>query len=121
MAEPPEIMAVYVWQNEMVMVFDTAGQQVPEYQGYLADVGERLAAVFPRELWQHGSWNETHRLKPSEDADWTQQTPSTFDELQRVQELGRTAAAVCQRLPCWDTDGDGKCPLGATPAELHGA
>jgi hypothetical protein len=64
----PDIMAVYVWDNSMVMVFDKTGQQVPMYQGPLSEVGERLAAVFPRERWIHGRWNETHRARrPAEE------------------------------------------------------
>jgi hypothetical protein len=72
MAELPEIMAVFVWDNGMVMVFDKAGQQVPELQGVLAEVGERVAAVFPPERWERGSWNVTHRARngvPPDDQD----------------------------------------------------
>ncbi len=49
---------VIVWQNDRVMVFDATGQQLPEYQGQLATVRERLAAVFPEKHWEKGNWRE---------------------------------------------------------------
>lgn len=52
------IKEVILWQNGMLMVFDENGQQVPEYQGPVDKVGEKLAAMFPRERWKRGSWRE---------------------------------------------------------------
>jgi len=34
-------------QNNMVMVFDEEGKQIPEYQGYYGDVKERILADAP--------------------------------------------------------------------------
>lgn len=45
---------VRVWtfsNNGMVMACDEEGQQVPEYQGRLADVEARLRADFPGAEW----------------------------------------------------------------------
>lgn len=32
------IKTVYIWQNDMTMVFDERGKQLPDYQGYLKEV-----------------------------------------------------------------------------------
>jgi hypothetical protein len=34
-------------KNDMVMVFDEYGEQIPEYQGHYADVRERITADAP--------------------------------------------------------------------------
>jgi hypothetical protein len=34
-------------KNDMVMVFDEAGEQIPEYQGHYADVKEKILADAP--------------------------------------------------------------------------
>jgi hypothetical protein len=52
---------VIVWGNGMVMVFDAAGEQVPEYQGQrmqgpVAVVRGALAAIVPPERWERGDW-----------------------------------------------------------------
>jgi hypothetical protein len=52
------IRAVYLWQNGMLMVFGQDGQQMPEFQGPVETVGERVAELFPRELWVEADFNE---------------------------------------------------------------
>jgi hypothetical protein len=52
---------VIVWQNGMVMVFDAAGEQVPEYrgqrmQGPVEEVRAALAAIVPPGRWERGDW-----------------------------------------------------------------
>jgi hypothetical protein len=34
-------------RNDMVMVFDNKGEQIPEYQGYYEDVKEKILADAP--------------------------------------------------------------------------
>jgi len=43
------IKKVIGFQNDMVMVFDDYGEQVCEYQGYYADVRERILTNAPRD------------------------------------------------------------------------
>lgn len=51
------ISRVYLWPNRMVMVFDQFGHQMPEYQGFVVDVRERLAeAGWPENLWVREDW-----------------------------------------------------------------
>ena len=33
---------VFIWQNKMVMAFDTAGQQMPDWQGQYEDLKDRI-------------------------------------------------------------------------------
>lgn len=54
---PARVKSAYLWANGMLMVFDENGQQIPEYQGPVGEVGDKLAAVFPRSQWHHGSWH----------------------------------------------------------------
>ena len=49
-----EIQTVYVIPDRMLIVFCVHGQQMPAYQGPVAKVGEKLAAVYPRSLWRTG-------------------------------------------------------------------
>ena len=53
--EPPRITNVYLWQNGLVMVFDQYGQQMPEYQGPLEEVEEKIMAAY-RGPWHGGNW-----------------------------------------------------------------
>jgi hypothetical protein len=54
-----EPAAVYLWPNEMVMVFDAEGRQIAELQGRLADVREKLAAaITPATQFPAGRWKE---------------------------------------------------------------
>jgi hypothetical protein len=48
------VMAVYVHDDKVVMCLGTDCQPIPEYQGNIDEVGERLAKEFPRERWQLG-------------------------------------------------------------------
>ena len=41
------IQMVICFQNDMVMVFDTAGEQIPEYQGQNEDVREGILRDAP--------------------------------------------------------------------------
>lgn len=46
-----------VWTNGMVMAFDAAGQQVPEYQGRKEEVLEKIKIDFPDADIKNGDWN----------------------------------------------------------------
>ncbi len=49
-------------KNDMVMVFDERGEQLPEYQGHYADVKEKIMANAPAgSVFNH--WFG-HELKP---------------------------------------------------------
>lgn len=43
-----EVTVAYVFPNGMVMAFDAAGEQVPEYQGTKEDVLPKLKRDFPK-------------------------------------------------------------------------
>ena len=45
-APQPQISKVIVWQNGMVMTFDQAGQQLPEFQGHRDDVLPLIRHVY---------------------------------------------------------------------------
>lgn len=45
--EAPKIARVYLFPNEMVMVFDASGQQMPAYQGPAAEVWDKVRADAP--------------------------------------------------------------------------
>lgn len=45
------------WQNGMLMVFDSNGKQVEEYQGIANEVLPRLKADFPEIEVEYGDWN----------------------------------------------------------------
>lgn len=48
----PPVVKIYTFSNNsMVMAFDKHGEQVPEYQGPLADVGERIRRDYPDAVW----------------------------------------------------------------------
>lgn len=48
---------VYLWANGNVMVLDTDGNQMPEYQGPYEEVAGRIRSDFPRAKW-HGTAGE---------------------------------------------------------------
>ena len=50
------IAAVYEFTNGMVMVFDEAGHQMPEYQGRLEEVRKKINDAAPDVPWSYGSW-----------------------------------------------------------------
>lgn len=52
---PPGI-TIYRFPNGMVMAFDRAGQQVPEYQGRHRDVVEKIRRDFPAVEIKDADW-----------------------------------------------------------------
>lgn len=51
------LAAVYLWPNGMVMAFDDAGNQIPELQGRLDEVKEKIArAITPETRFPAGRW-----------------------------------------------------------------
>lgn len=64
----PIIAAVYVWQNDLVMVFDAQGKQIAAYQGYMQDVSQRILNDAPSTThWYdavlHGGCTELTRAR----------------------------------------------------------
>lgn len=62
-----QIAAVYIWQNNMVMVFDEQGEQIVAFQGSCHDVAQRiLDAASPATRWYdaivHGGCIEVDRV-----------------------------------------------------------
>jgi hypothetical protein len=58
------IKNVYVWDNQMVMVFDEKGQQLPDYQGPIDEVWEKIEAdKSPETVITGGAWRDyKHRF-----------------------------------------------------------
>lgn len=62
-AEGRRITAVYKWQNEMVMVFDQHGEQMPAYQGHYLDVRALiLRDAPPSATFLGGTWRQADSL-----------------------------------------------------------
>lgn len=56
--EPRRIATVYLWQNQMVMVFDQYGTQLDMYQGMVSEVIQRLLRDAPEDTrWHIGQWD----------------------------------------------------------------
>ncbi len=54
---------VYLWPGGTVMVFDAEGHQIPELQGQLSEVREKLAAaITPATQFPPGRWKEIKSL-----------------------------------------------------------
>lgn len=76
MLELPEIAVsahiaeVIVWQNDMVMVFDDKGNQMPDYQGPYKQVQRKIRNVY-NGLLTFGNWH-TKKLSndPRDVDDW---------------------------------------------------
>jgi len=51
----PKITHVYHWQNDLVMVFDQFGGQMPEYQGPFEEVEAKIKAVYDGP-WMQGDY-----------------------------------------------------------------
>jgi hypothetical protein len=51
------IHEVILWTNGMVMVFDTTGEQMPEYQGSFNTVFRKIQNVYSG-AWLYGNWNK---------------------------------------------------------------
>jgi len=47
---------VYLWTNQMVMVCDAQGEQIPAFQGHVDDVEARITPYVPRSAWHVGAW-----------------------------------------------------------------
>jgi hypothetical protein len=50
-------MKIIRWQNDMVMVFDDEGEQVPHLQGHYTEVIDEVLNT-PGAEYFHGVWNE---------------------------------------------------------------
>lgn len=48
------INKVYVFANNMVAVFDENGEQIPEYQGYLPEVEDKIREAAPNIVFKVG-------------------------------------------------------------------
>jgi hypothetical protein len=67
--KPALIKTVIRIQNDMVMVFDERGEQLPEYQGYYKDVREKIISNAPAgSVFNHwfGSAPEPEKVKVEE-------------------------------------------------------
>ena len=53
------ITTVIEWQNGMVMVFDQNGEQMPEFQGRVTDVKDKIVAAAPGVVWEKRRWLQT--------------------------------------------------------------
>lgn len=54
-----KIDAVWICDNGNVLVFDDKGEQVPEYQGFLFDIADRLKEVCDRDTeFKFCRWQE---------------------------------------------------------------
>ena len=54
---PEQIPDVYLWANEMLMVFDRSGQQIPDYQGSAIFCLPRALRDAPSDCrWHIGEW-----------------------------------------------------------------
>lgn len=63
-----QIKRAIKWQNDMVMVFDLAGEQILELQGPYDDVRDRvLAASDDKTVFEHGVWMDSITSVPKED------------------------------------------------------
>lgn len=57
------IKHVYVWDNQMVMVFDERGQQMPDYQGPVGEVWDKIQAdKSPETVIEGAVWREKKHL-----------------------------------------------------------
>ncbi len=49
---------VIIWQNGMVMSFDSQGQQMPEWQGKYEELKGKIAALPDSVKIEWGNWQE---------------------------------------------------------------
>ncbi len=48
-----------IWTNGIVMSFDEKGEQIPEYQGFILDISEKLKTGCDENTkWTFGKWGE---------------------------------------------------------------
>ncbi len=52
----PRIKTVILWQNGMVMVFGQDGQQLPEYQGPVEEVRDKIKRAYAGQ-WEYKVWD----------------------------------------------------------------
>lgn len=56
MSNPSLVMKkCYVFDNQMVMAFDQFGQQMPDYQGLICDVQDKIRRDYPEMQIKHGA------------------------------------------------------------------
>ena len=63
------IQMVICFQNDMVMVFDAAGEQIPEYQGCYEDVRKSILRDAPSDAvfaYWFGNATESHAVSKEE-------------------------------------------------------
>jgi hypothetical protein len=51
-----KITTIIQWQDGMVMVFDEDGEQMPQYQGRVDDVRDKILKVAPDVPWERRVW-----------------------------------------------------------------
>lgn len=48
-----------IWTNGLVMSFDEKGEPIPEYQGFILDIAEKLKSGCDENTkWIFGNWGE---------------------------------------------------------------
>jgi hypothetical protein len=47
---------VIIWQNGMVMAFDSKGEQMPDWKGKHEDLKEKLKTLPKTTIIEHGNW-----------------------------------------------------------------
>lgn len=48
-----------IFTNGLVMSFDEKGEQIPEYQGFILDIGDKLKVGCDEDTkWSFGKWEE---------------------------------------------------------------
>lgn len=52
----PRIKTVILWNNGMCMVFGQDGQQLPEYQGPVEEVRDKINAAYGGQ-WEYKVWD----------------------------------------------------------------
>ena len=67
-SQPDEIGTVTLWSNDMVLVFDRKGEQIPKYQGYVENVLDRLFDQIDRQNdlppieFRMGVWDKSYQV-----------------------------------------------------------
>lgn len=65
--KPSQIKAVYKWSNQMIMVFDQNGEQIPELQGRYSEVRDKILVQAPDDCeFYEGEWRDyAYRIERS--------------------------------------------------------
>lgn len=54
-----KIKECIIWTNGMVMSLDEKGEQIPEYQGFILDIADKLKDNCDENtIWRFGKWQE---------------------------------------------------------------